>query len=64
MRIPDGVSFEEAARREVSAFTCEQVLSQMMDLHLPGQEREKRELLIVYGGSTSSGALGIQLATL
>lgn len=64
MRIPDGVSFEEAATMGVSTFTCGQGLFQKMGLDLPGQSEEKKECLLIYGGSTSSGTLGIQLATL
>lgn len=64
MRIPDFMSFEEAATLGVSALTCGQGLFQKMGLNLPSHPIESKQYVLIYGGSTSSGALGIQYARL
>lgn len=64
MRIPESLSFEEAASMGVSALTCGQGLFQKMGLNLPGQQLTNKKFLLIEGGSTSAGAIGIQYARL
>ncbi|KAB8210546.1 chaperonin 10-like protein [Aspergillus parasiticus] len=64
MRIPDGMSFEEAAGIGVSAITCGQGLFQRLGLNLPLNPIQKKEYILIYGGSTSAGTLAIQYAKL
>lgn len=66
MRIPEGVSFEDAASVGLSAITCGQGLFQKMELNLPNNSIERKEYIyiLIYGGTTSAGTLGIQYAKL
>ncbi|ROV99439.1 hypothetical protein VMCG_06347 [Cytospora schulzeri] len=64
IRIPDNLSFEEAATLGVGITTVGQGLYQFLGLPLPTEppaEPRSRSLLI-YGGSTATGILGIQFA--
>lgn len=67
IRIPDGVSFEDAATIPVSAITVGQGLN-AMGLRLPdGLDQntcQERPFILVYGGSSSTGTLAIQYACL
>ena len=60
MCIPDSMTFEQAAAYGVGVVTCGQGLFQMMGLEYP-KAQENRTILI-YGGSSATGALGIQFA--
>lgn len=66
MRIPDGVTFEQAATIGLGAITVGQGLfHQALKLDLPptaSTTAKKGIHVLVYGGSTSTGALGIQFA--
>ncbi|GAD93021.1 alcohol dehydrogenase, putative [Paecilomyces variotii No. 5] len=64
MRIPDKISFEEAASFGVSAITDGQGLFEEMKLNLPTDPIQKKEYLLVYGGSSSTGTLAIQYGKL
>lgn len=68
MRIPDGVSFEEAATLGVGITTVGQGLYQSLKLPLPtvpaGQNEKKGLPVLIYGGSTATGTLAIQFAKL
>lgn len=64
MRMPDDMSFEEAAGIGVSAITCGQGLFQKLGLNLPLEPIEEKEYILIYGGSTSAGTLAIQYAKL
>lgn len=64
MRIPDSMSFEEAATLGVGVVTCGQGLFQQMGLNLPDQPSTKGEFILIYGGSSATGTLGIQFAKL
>ena len=66
-KIPDNLSFEEAASLGVGLLTVGQVLYHILKLPYPGDvkgdEKEKLPILI-YGGSTATGSLAIQFAKL
>ena len=66
IRIPVGMSFEDAATAGLSSMTVGQGLFQKMGLRLPGDgaPREGQEWLLIYGGSTAAGTLAVQLAKL
>ncbi|KIV77459.1 hypothetical protein PV11_09252 [Exophiala sideris] len=63
MRIPDHMSFEEASTLGVGVMTCGQGLFQQMGLNLPGNQATG-EIVLIYGGSSATGSLGIQFAKL
>ena len=62
MKIPDGVSDEDAASFPVSITTSAMAL--FMELGLPFIDEPAKEpiTILVYGGSTSTGAMATQLA--
>lgn len=64
MRIPDYMSFEDASTLGVGLITCGQGLFQQMGLNSPDQpaSNAKGEHILIYGGSSATGTLGIQLA--
>lgn len=65
IRMPDGLSFEKAATISLGAATCGQGLFQKgLKLGLPDEGKGKGEFVLVYGGSTATGTLAIQYATL
>lgn len=67
MRIPDHVGFEEACTLGVSVLTCGQGLFQEMKLDLPspvGERTKRDESILIYGGSSTSGMVAIQLCAL
>lgn len=64
IRIPDSMSFEDAATLGVGVITCGQGLFQQMSLNTLDQPSTKGEYFLVYGGSTATGTLGIQFTKL
>ncbi len=58
------MSFEEAATLGVGITTVGQGLYQSLGLPLPGQGKGDGKVLLIYGGSTATGALAIQFAKL
>ena len=62
--IPDHWTDEEACTFPVGALTCGQGLYQCLKLAMPDQPTTSREPVLIYGGSTATGALGIQLLKL
>lgn len=64
MRIPDDMSFEEAASFGVGVVTVGQGMYQKLQLPLPNQPAEESFPILIYGGSSASGALAIQYAKL
>ncbi|KAH7227135.1 chaperonin 10-like protein [Fusarium redolens] len=64
LRIPDSLTFEEAATLGVGITTVGQGLYQSLKLPLPDKPSPNREYLLIYGGSTATGALAIQFAKL
>jgi NADPH:quinone reductase-like Zn-dependent oxidoreductase len=63
MKIPEYMSFEEAATLGVGVATVGQGLYQSLGLPFPGTGKAGYSVLI-YGGSTATGTLGIQYAAL
>ncbi|KAL1861525.1 hypothetical protein Daus18300_008788 [Diaporthe australafricana] len=63
-KIPDNVSFEEAATLGVGVTTVGQGLYQFLKLPLPTEPLTTPKSILIYGGSTATGILGIQFAKL
>lgn len=64
IKIPDNISFEEAATLGVSVTTVGQSLYQALDLALPSSPSKDSIPILIYGGSTGTGIFGIQYAKL
>ncbi|KAH6999234.1 putative zinc-binding oxidoreductase ToxD [Ilyonectria sp. MPI-CAGE-AT-0026] len=63
LRIPDNLSFEEASSLGIGIITSGQGLYESLGLPWPEQPKERFPVLI-YGGSTATGTISIQLAKL
>ncbi|EGX93673.1 alcohol dehydrogenase, putative [Cordyceps militaris CM01] len=63
-KIPDNMSFEEAASLGVAIMTVGQGLYKRLKIPLPTQPAAVPFPVLIYGGSTSTGMAGIQLAKL
>lgn len=64
-KIPDHLSFEQAATLGVGVSTCGQALYQLLDLPLPpAAPADPQQAILIGGGSTATAALGIQYAKL
>jgi NADPH:quinone reductase-like Zn-dependent oxidoreductase len=65
MKIPDAMGFEEAATLSLGTTTVMQGLFQKaLRLNWPTDPVTEQIFLLIYGGSTATGALGIQFAKL
>ncbi|KAJ5083466.1 hypothetical protein N7456_012893 [Penicillium angulare] len=64
MRIPDNLSFQEAATLGVGISTVGQGLYQSLKLASPLNPLKTPETILIYGGSTATGTLAIQFAKL
>lgn len=64
VRIPEKMSDEEAATLGVGYVTVGQGLFQKLKLPLPTEPAKSPGTILIYGGSTATGTLGIQLAKL
>lgn len=64
LRLPESYSFEEASTFGVSVMTCGQGLYQEMGLNWPSNPTQSKETILIYGGSSAMGTMGIQLAAL
>ncbi|KAH7118447.1 chaperonin 10-like protein [Dactylonectria macrodidyma] len=64
IRIPDNIGFEEAVTLGVGIATVGQGLYQKMKLPWPTTLAKEKLPLLIYGGSTATGILGIQFAKL
>ncbi|EXJ71194.1 uncharacterized protein A1O5_06188 [Cladophialophora psammophila CBS 110553] len=66
MRIPEGWSFERAATVPLGAITVGQGLFRTsLKLDLPGESQQRKDIpVLIYGGTTATGALGVQFAKL
>lgn len=63
-RIPDHLTFEQAATLGVGVITVGQGMFQQMGLSWPTSPSTKRDFILIYGGSSATGTLGIQFAKL
>jgi NADPH:quinone reductase-like Zn-dependent oxidoreductase len=64
MRMPDKMSFEEAATLGIGCITVGQALYQNLKLPKPDSPDTKGTTVLIYGGSTATGTLAIQFAKL
>lgn len=64
IRIPDSMSFAEAATVGVAVITCGQGLYQGLKFDLPNRPAAHGESVLIYGGSSAMGTMGIQFAKL
>jgi NADPH:quinone reductase-like Zn-dependent oxidoreductase len=65
MKIPESLTFEEAATLTLGVTTVMQGLYQKaLKLAWPDSPSKDGEYVLIYGGSTATGALGIQFAKL
>ncbi|EJP68202.1 zinc-binding dehydrogenase [Beauveria bassiana ARSEF 2860] len=65
VKFPDHLSFEQAATLGVGITTCGQALYQLLNLPLPpAAAAEPPQTILIGGGSTATGVLGIQYAKL
>lgn len=65
MKMPDSMTFEQAATISLGATTVAQGLYQKaLKLNLPTDPIKEKTYVLIYGGSTATGALGIQYANL
>ncbi|KAJ9481226.1 hypothetical protein VN97_g12266 [Penicillium thymicola] len=62
--IPDHLTCEEAATMGVALYTAGQGLIQNLGLPFMNERSSKATPILIYGGSSSTGAMGIQLARL
>ena len=63
-RIPEYMSFEEAATLGVGITTCGQGLFQQIGLSWPNQPSTNGEFVLIYGGSSATGTIAVQLVKL
>lgn len=63
-RVPEHLSFQEAATLGVGVFTVAQGLYQSLKLALPTKPINDKTPILVYGGSTATGTIAIQFAKL
>jgi NADPH:quinone reductase-like Zn-dependent oxidoreductase len=64
LRIPEHMSFQEAATLGAGIQTIGQALYQTLGLALPSQPIKDETPILIYGGSTATGTLAIQFAKL
>lgn len=64
IKIPDNLSFEDAATLGVSVTTVAQSLYQGLGLALPSEPARDAAPVLIYGGSTATGIFAIQYAKL
>lgn len=65
LKIPDNLSFEEAATLGVAVTTCGQALYQLLSLPLPpAPAANPPQWILIGGGSTATAVVGIQYAKL
>lgn len=63
-RIPQDMSFEDAATLGVGIVTVAQGLFQQMGLSWPTKPSTSGDFILIYGGSSATGTVGIQFAKL
>jgi NADPH:quinone reductase-like Zn-dependent oxidoreductase len=62
IRIPDGMTFEQAAALGMGVSTVGQGMYQSLGLPLPNNPTKEKFPILIYGGSSAMGAYGIQYA--
>jgi len=61
IKIPENLSFEEAATLGVGITTVGQGLYQSLGLPMPGEAKaDESKYILIYGGSTATGGLAIR----
>jgi len=63
-KIPEYMSFEDAATLGVAVLTCAQGLYQALNLSMPSTPSRDGQPILIYGGSSAMGTAGIQFAKL
>ena len=63
-RIPESMSYEEAATLGVAIITVGQGMYQQMKLNWPNNPTKSGEWILIYGGSSGMGTIGILFAKL
>jgi NADPH:quinone reductase-like Zn-dependent oxidoreductase len=63
-KIPDSMSFEDASTLGVALVTVGQGFYQVMSLNSPTEPALSGEPILIYGGSSAMGTMGIQFAKL
>jgi NADPH:quinone reductase-like Zn-dependent oxidoreductase len=63
-KIPDKMSFDEAATLGVGTITVGQGMFQSMGLPWPSKPSKDGEPILIYGGSSATGTLAVQFAKL
>ncbi|KAK6196587.1 putative PKS/NRPS-like protein biosynthetic cluster [Pestalotiopsis sp. IQ-011] len=63
-QVPKGLSLQEASTLGVGIYTVGQGLYQSLQLAWPNKPIDTAESILIYGGSTATGALAIQFAKL
>ena len=64
LKLPESYSFEEGSTFGVAVMTCGQGLYQQMGLNWPNEPTKDKENILIYGGSSAMGTMGVQLAKL
>ncbi|KAF2673102.1 GroES-like protein [Microthyrium microscopicum] len=64
MKIPDDLKFKEAAPLGVGIVTCGLGLYQSLELPWPNEPAKEKFPILIYGGSSATGVMGIQMAKL
>lgn len=64
LRLPDSVSFEEGSTLGAGLISCGQALYQQLGLPLPNNPTSAPLAVLIYGASTATGTLAVQLAKL
>ena len=64
MKMPERLSFQDAATLGVGITTVGQALYQSLGFPLPTEPAKEKTSILIYGGSTATGTLAIQFAKL
>lgn len=64
IKIPDNLSFKDAATLGIGITTAGQALYQNLQLPLPESKEKATFPILIYGGSTATGAIAVQFAKL
>ncbi|KAJ5493341.1 Protein TOXD [Penicillium diatomitis] len=64
IKVPDNLTFQEAATLGVGTLTVGQALYQSLKLALPTEPIKDQTPILIYGGSSATGTLAIQYAKL